>query len=413
MANYDMQSVNYIQLALPVFFVAIGIEALVAWRTRKDWYSLHDSVANLACGSLEQLAELAYKTLIFAVYVLLYEHLRLANWPLESVLAWISCFILVDLGYYWYHRASHRIWLLWAGHGPHHQSEEYNLTVALRQGALERAGSWLFWLPLAIAGFHPLMYLACAQFNNIYQFFIHTRAIDRLGPLEAVFNTPSHHRVHHGKNPAYIDKNFGGVLIIWDRLFGSFAPEQEAPVFGTVSPLRSWNPLWANWVFYVEMAQYMKGLTLLQRLQLPLKPPGWHPDRPEPEIPLVDATTYSKYNTPRQLKHNLLLSLHFGLLLLITTGFLELVKQLNPGQVLLGSGALAMGFIVLAGLIEGRSWYWRAEGLLRLPLSLIALWLLPLPLSVQTIGSLISLLMGLAGLYLQTEPQSSAQPLRS
>lgn len=382
--------INYIQLALPFFFLAIAIEAIYSGVTRSGWYDLHDSLNNLACGSLEQLAELIYKSSLLGVYVLIYESARMATIPNTALWAWAICFVGVDLGYYWFHRASHRIHLIWAGHGPHHQSEEYNLTVALRQGVLERCWSWLFWLPLALLGFSPLMYVACVQFNNIYQFFIHTRAIKSLGPLELVLNTPSHHRVHHGKNPAYIDKNYGGVLIIWDRLFGSFEPEREEPVYGTVKPLSSWSPIWANGVFFADMGSYMHGLSLGQKCQVLFRPPGWRPEMPEPEIPAVSAETYAKYRTPRPLAANLALGLNFIILLQTTTMFLPLAKSLSPGLALLSGSVLAAGFIALAALTEARGWYWRFEGL-RIPLSLLALWQLPLPSAAK---------LGLAGILL-------------
>lgn len=404
--------INYIQLAIPFFFVAIALEALYSGLTRKGWYDLHDSLANLGCGSVEQVIELAYKGLIFTVYVLLYEHARIASIPVEAPLAWIGCFILVDLGYYWYHRASHRIHLLWAGHGPHHQSEEYNLTVALRQGAFERSASWLFWLPLALFGFPPLMYLACLQFNNIYQFFIHTRAVKTLGPLEWVFNTPSHHRVHHGKNPVYIDKNYGGVLIVWDRLFGTFEPESEEPVYGTVTPLSSWNPFWANGVFYTDMARYMRGLPFSHKLQVLWRPPGWHPDQPDPEIPAVSAETYSKYRTPRGLALNSLLALRFVSVLLAATVFLEQVKHLPPLLGWLSGLVLVLGFISAGALAEQQHWFWPSE-LLLLPLSAALIWLLPMPQLWQLAGTGGLLLLALGSLWLlkQAGLSSPQRPL--
>lgn len=405
--------INYIQLAIPFFFGAILLEALYSAWARKGWYDLHDSLNNLACGSLEQLAELAYKTGLLGVYILLFESARLATIPNTAIWAWALCFIGVDLGYYWFHRASHRIHLIWAGHGPHHQSEEYNLTVALRQGALERCFSWVFWLPLALLGFPPLMYVACVQLNNIYQFFIHTRAVRSLGPLEYVFNTPSHHRVHHGKNPAYIDKNYGGMLIVWDRLFGTFEPEREEPVYGTVKPLASWNPLWANGVFFADMRQYMQGLSPGQKWQVLWRPPGWRPEQPIPEIPRVEAASYVKYRTRLPGLANGVLALQFVLLLQTTTLFLPLVKQLPAGLSLLAGSALAAGFVSLAALVEARRWYWPFEGL-RALLSLAALLLMPLGIAWKAGLAVLLLSQGATGLWLRhangagsTEPAPS------
>ena len=147
---------------------------------------------------------------------------------------------------------------MWGSHIPHHQSEEYNLSVALRQGVFQGCFFWLFYLPLAFIGFPPALFILMASIDTLYQFWIHTRTIGKLGPLEWVLNTPSHHRVHHAKNPKYIDKNHAGILIIWDRLFGSFVPETEEPRYGIIKPLRSYNPLWINMHGWVEMWHALK-----------------------------------------------------------------------------------------------------------------------------------------------------------
>ncbi len=188
----------------------------------RDVYRLADSVTDLSCGILQQVVEVFLKTALFAGYAWLFAAHRLFDVPMDAAWAWAACFVGQDFLYYWFHRWSHEVGAGWAAHVVHHQSEEYNLTVALRQGALQPAFSWVFYLPLAVLGFPPAMFLAVSSFNTLYQFWIHTRLIGRLGPLEWVLNTPSHHRVHHGRNPRYIDRNHGGTLIVWDRLFGTF-----------------------------------------------------------------------------------------------------------------------------------------------------------------------------------------------
>lgn len=385
---------NYIQFAIPFFFLFIAIEAIYAHFAGKDWYHLPDSLSDLGCGAFEQIVEVFYKTAILAGYFWLYEQARFFSLNAGHWAVWAACLILVDLGYYWFHRASHRIHLIWAGHGPHHQSEEYNLTVALRQGALERCFSWVFWLPLALLGFPPLVFIACNQLNVIYQFFVHTKAIHRLGFLEHVMNTPSHHRVHHGKNPRYIDKNYGGMFIVWDKLFGTFEPESEAPVYGTVKPLHSWNPLWANAVFFRDMATYMQGRSLGEQLQILWRPPGWTPEHPEPDIPSVNAATYPKYATALPLSFSLVLSLQFGFFLLVSTVFLEQAPTLPLLPRTLAAVALLSGLIAVAGYTENSPWLRWSEPL-RLLLSVVALALLPLPLPLQ--AALAITVVGLTG----------------
>ena len=181
---------SLIHLAIPVFFVLIGVELLAARLLERDVYRLADSVSDLSCGILQQVVEVFLKTALFAGYAWLFARHRLFDVPPGAAWAWAACFVGVDFLYYWFHRWSHEVNAGWAAHVVHHQSEEYNLTVALRQGALQPAFSWVFYLPLAVLGFPPAMFLAVSSFNTLYQFWIHTRLIGRLGPLEWVLNTP-------------------------------------------------------------------------------------------------------------------------------------------------------------------------------------------------------------------------------
>jgi sterol desaturase/sphingolipid hydroxylase (fatty acid hydroxylase superfamily) len=204
---------SYIQLAIPVFFLLIGVELVAARLLERDAYRFSDSLNDLSCGILQQLLEVFLKTALFAGYAWLFAAHRVCEIPAAAAWAWLACFLGVDFCYYWFHRWSHEVNAGWAAHVVHHQSEEYNLSVALRQGAFQPAFSWLFYLPLALVGFPPAMFLAVSSFNTLYQFWIHTRLVGRLGPLEWLLNTPSHHRVHHARNPKYVDRNHGGTLV--------------------------------------------------------------------------------------------------------------------------------------------------------------------------------------------------------
>src|SRR3954471_16192148 len=181
---------NYVVLAIPVFFILIGLELAIARAQEREYYSLSDSVADLGCGLIQQILEAALKTSLFAGYLYLYGRWRLFEIPAHSALAWVGCLVGMDFLYYWFHRKSHEVNAFWAAHVVHHQSEEYNLAVALRQGAFQTGFSWIFYLPLAVAGFPPLMFLTVSSIDTLYQFWVHTRAIKTLGPLEWVLNTP-------------------------------------------------------------------------------------------------------------------------------------------------------------------------------------------------------------------------------
>jgi alkylglycerol monooxygenase len=272
-----MQGINYIVLSIPVFFILMAVEWAIARYIERDVYRLNDSINDLHCGILQQVLGVFSKVVEFSFYVAIFEAWRRFEIP-GAPWAWVVCFLLVDHQYYWFHRVSHEINLPWGAHIVHHSSEEFNLAVALRQGSFQQFFSFVFYLPLAWLGFPPLMFLACSSFNTLYQFWIHTRLIKRLGPIEWVFNTPSHHRVHHGCDDKYLDKNYAGTLIVWDRLYGSFQEEEEEPTYGVTRPLASWNPVWANFHYYADLlAMSRMAPNWSERLKVWVKGPSWKP----------------------------------------------------------------------------------------------------------------------------------------
>ncbi len=239
-------NLNPIVLSIPIFFILIGIELLVERFSQRKLYRLPDAIANLSCGITSQLSGLFLRIFVIGIYQFLFENFAL--FTLEKTwLYWLALVLLVDFAYYWAHRMSHEINLFWGGHVVHHQSEDYNLSVALRQSSLQVVWTFAFSLPIAFLGFDTWDFALISAFNTLYQFWIHTEAINKLPKwVEFIFNTPSHHRVHHGRDPKYIDKNHAGSLIIWDRIFGTFQPEEEKPTYGITKPINSWNPICAN-----------------------------------------------------------------------------------------------------------------------------------------------------------------------
>ena len=268
-----------IVLSIPIFFAFMGLELWVGRRRHRRLYRFADSIANLGNGIGMQVIAAFCLPITVGIYAAVYAHARLATISSRSALAWIGLFFAVDFLYYAYHRASHRVNFLWAGHVVHHSSEEYNYSVALRQSWFgQQLTEWVFYLPLALAGFAPAMFIVTITLNTLYQFFVHTRLVGKLGPLEWVLNTPSHHRVHHAVNPEYVDRNYAGVFIIWDRLCGTFEPEEAAPVYGLVKPLGSFSPLWANLHRWVEIASMSRRTRRLgDKLYAWLAPPEWRP----------------------------------------------------------------------------------------------------------------------------------------
>jgi sterol desaturase/sphingolipid hydroxylase (fatty acid hydroxylase superfamily) len=243
----------------------IGVEYLAARRQRQRVFAGVDTIADLGCAVLSQIAGLAVTAVTIGAYHLTAQWLARQGWSLTlpwsagAWWSWLAVFLLVDLGQYLTHRLSHRVSILWACHEVHHSSGELNYAVAVRNSSLHGLLIWVFFLPGALLGIPWGMVAACYGINVLYQFLLHTRTVGRLGPLEWWFNTPSHHRVHHGREPKYLDRNFGGVLIVWDRLFGTFQEEEEEPNYGP--PLERWNPVWVNAHGFARIARGWREAT--------------------------------------------------------------------------------------------------------------------------------------------------------
>lgn len=355
---------NYILYAIPVFFLLIGVEAIYSRQKHLHLYRFTDAINDLSMGVSQQIFGGVLALLGFSTYVLVYQHARLLELPESHPLTWVAAFILLDLCYYWLHRMSHTINILWGGHAPHHQSEEYNLAVALRQGALQGPLTIPFYLPMAVLGFSPLVYFSVAQLNTIYQFWIHTRAIDKMGPLEAIFNTPSHHRVHHGKNPRYLDRNHAGMFIVWDKLFGTFVPEDEEPVYGTIEPLRSWNPLYAQFQFMIYLFKQAWAspnrfdLVRIWFMRAGWTPQNglkeWHPDEKGAEF-------LKKYDPPMPAGLGPYVLLQFVVVVAVAVAFLMFSKKVPTEQALALALTVFLGLTCLGGMMEARRWAWQLE----------------------------------------------------
>lgn len=289
-------------LALPLFLAAIIVEAWHSRRNGLNRYQLGDSLASLAMMVAAALVEILPRLLALLLFFQLYEISPLRDVIGRQWWAWLLLFVLDDFTYYWFHRANHEVRLLWAGHVNHHSSQYLNLGTALRQGVGERVHKFLFWLWLPLLGFDPAMIITVIGINLFYQFWIHTRAVGKLHPfIEAVFNTPSHHRVHHGSNARYLDRNHGGVLIIWDRLFGTFSAEldEEPVVYGLTSNISSNNPWTVITHEYRAIGRDMgRATNWRDRLRYLLLAPGWSHDGPDKRAaalrPAADASGEAK-----------------------------------------------------------------------------------------------------------------------
>ena len=353
--------------ATPVFFILIGIELLVArWRGR-DAYAGNDAVNSLSLGVISQLVAVFTVTLNIGIYAWCARHLALFHLPADRVAVWLGALLGYDFCYYWLHRKGHEMNILWAAHVVHHQSERYNLSTALRQTGTGPLLSWIFYLPLAILGVPVEVFVVVALIDLLYQFWVHTGEIGKLGWFDRVFCSPSNHRAHHAVNDRYLDKNYGGILILWDRLFGTFVEEDAAdpPVYGTRAPLRSWNPLWANAEVYWHTAQdAWHARRWRDKLLVWVKPPGWRPAGAAERYPATGFDLHRpRYDPPQALPVKVYVLAQFALLLGMVTQFLALAGSAAGLGGLLGYALyLVAGLSVLGALMENRRWAWWAEG---------------------------------------------------
>jgi alkylglycerol monooxygenase len=301
---------NLIALAIPFFLLAIVIEMIVNWRRNAGYYRSNDAINSISAGMLGTTTGYFTKLLPLIAWGYVLEHLSLIDMPPSwfdlsptGVALWVVAAIAWDFCYYWFHRFSHEVSILWAAHAVHHQSEEYNLSTALRQTSTGFLFGWIFYLPLFVLGFPLEVLVTVNAVNLVYQFWVHTRLVGRLGPLEHLFMTPSHHRVHHAQNERYIDRNYGGMLITWDRLFGTFEPERddEPVVFGVRKPLESWNPFRANLQVYDYLLfDARRTRRWRDKIGVWFRRTGWRPADVEAKYPKRnrDLGSFRKFDPP-------------------------------------------------------------------------------------------------------------------
>jgi len=355
---------DLIVYAIPAFFILIGLELLIARMRHTQLYRLNDAITNINCGIAQQVSNIFFKAATFLLYIYLYEHFRLWDIPMNWW-TWILLFIGVDFFYYWFHRYAHEISVFWGTHVVHHQSEDYNLSVALRQSALQTFFSMWFYLPLAWLGFDPMAFLTIASIQTLYQFWIHTQLIGKMPRwFEYVMNTPSHHRVHHAVDPQYIDKNHGGTLIIFDRMFGTFVEEKEAIHYGVTKPLASWNPVWANIDYYKGLWETVRQVRSAGDLYRVLfNKPGWRPDYlGGPIVPQTVPAGRQKYDTDVSVAgFHFYTLLHFVLTLGLSSAVLFMVDNMSSADKVISSLLIFWSVTTNGVLLEQKKWAYRSE----------------------------------------------------
>ena len=348
---------NVIVYAIPVFVVLMAVEFGLGLAMGRNVYRLNDAVGSLAAGILSQISGVFMLALSIVVYVLVYDHFALFALAADDWRVWVGALVAYDFCYYWNHRIDHEVGIFWAAHVVHHQSDHFNLSTALRQPSSGALLGWIFYLPLAIAGVPPVVFVAVGLIDLLYQFWIHTELVGKLGWFDFIFASPSNHRVHHGINDRYLDKNYGGILILWDRLFGTFEEEVETTVFGVRGGLASFDPVSANLSYYATMARLcVAARDWRDKLRVWLKPPGWVPANLRPAGPPApfDLAAVRPYDPPAGAAASLLV---FGALVAMigaTAAFLLAAPTLplaNGFVVFLSMAASLWG---MGALLDGR-----------------------------------------------------------
>ncbi len=382
-----------------LFIVGKLAEFIYSYSKQKQYYTYQSFLINISIALLQQLTDTFNKIVFFMGFVFVQEHYsiqRILHWkeleidfpftlsshfPFLQVngymlFIWLFILVVADFCQYWLHRLSHEVNIMWAGHIVHHSMEEYNYTIALRQSFIESIYTWIFYLPLAFFGIPWQLFIMAYAISLIWQFFVHTRLIGKLGFLENILATPSHHRVHHGKNPQYIDKNYGALFIVWDKFFGTFEPEDEAVDYGITVPLQTQNPIWVNIHHHLHIFRMIsKTKGFINKGKIFFGKPAF--------IPLDIESEYQKLKLltkPNEIRLPAVKSVYlfFNFLFTALSGFL-LVQYFeatfNIFSFLPLALLIAFSFAVNIALLERKKWADYAEVLKLLSVLAIGLWM--------------------------------------
>ncbi len=364
---------DLIALAIPFFLLAVMAEAGVDRMRGTGFYRANDAVNSLSAGTISTTTGYFTKLLPGVISAWVLQHLALIDvdpalfdFSLQGLALWALALLAFDFCYYWKHRFGHEISVLWAAHSVHHQSEDYNLSTALRQTSTDFVFGWIFYLPLFLLGMPFEIFVTVNALDLIYQFWVHTQVIRKLGWLDRVMVTPSNHRVHHAQNERYIDKNYGGIFVLWDRLFGTFQEEldDEPVVFGVRKPLQSWNPFWANLQVYNYLwFDALRARRWTDKLTIWFRRTGWRPKDVEAQFPKhrADIASFRKFDPPTDpaVRRYVLAQMVLTAVFVLGTGLLLATKGI--GAIVVPCIAIWTALLSLGFLSEAKPYAFRFE----------------------------------------------------
>ncbi len=402
---------SLILYAIPFFLGCIALEYVISKRNAQQVYRFHDAVTSLNIGFISETIRSVLKLMSIFVYALVVDQVAAFEWDLKNPAVWVVAFFMYDFFYYWAHRSGHEVNLLWASHVVHHSSEEFNLSTALRQSWTNQIFYWIFYLPMAIVGIPVKVFVITALVSALYQFWSHTRLVGKLDWADRIFVTPSNHRCHHGRNDYCIDKNYGGTLIIWDRIFGTYTEERddEPVVYGTLTPLNSWNPVWGNFKNYTTLWRDMRDAKgWREKLYIVFAPPG-----------LINTNTNSSVQTPEPITQRFATPvtrwqqiygwLASGVVLALVIELLRVAPDLSwPARVVF-TVTIILNTAGLSRIFEGRAGAVKLEAsrcLLMFGCLGAGMWFYPLP-DIARFMAVVILMVSLVLLFLLQRDQSS------
>ena len=355
-----MENINYLAFAIPAFFIFLYLEYALAVRLNKTHlFKYESSVSNVSIGIAERLLNLFIAASFYNLFYYVYEHYALFNIP-NVWWVWILLILATDFVWYWYHRLGHEVNFLWAAHIVHHQSEEFNLSVSARITTFQALIRNVFWCLLPFVGFHPLMVVVILSVHGAYSFFTHTQMIGKLGWLEHILITPSLHGVQHASDEKYLDKNYGDVFVFWDKMFGTFQQEEEAPKYGLTHPIKSYSFLWQHFHYYLEILEACKRE---QGFVNKLKIVFGHPATLDQDIRPVLEKRFLQHKPDTQFRFKFKRYLNLQLIICVlfltfTTAFFE---TFDLSDKFFAAGFVLITLINCGALLEQRKWIYYLE----------------------------------------------------
>lgn len=400
---------NIILMAVPGFFILIAIEMLINHLKGTNYYRLNDAINSLSMGMLSRVTGAMYALIPFSLYAYSYQSYALFSWE-DNWVTYITAFVLYDFCYYWNHRIGHVVNIGWASHVIHHSSEEYNLTTALRQTSIPNPLGALCFVPLAFFGFEPWLLLAVGSLNLIYQYWVHTQIIDRMPEwFEAVFVTPSNHRVHHAKNKIYVDKNYGGVFILWDRFFKTFQPElkEEKVVFGISTQLASWNPIWGNVKVLGSLMKDAWGTkNWFDKFTLWFRKTGYRPADMEKKFPVIKSNAAGdKYDPALTKASKWYIFIQYLYIAPGLLSFMALIQTMKPAEVIISGLTLTFALFSLGKVQENSPQSMILETIKFVLCSLTAAWIFMANPTIGITVAAVSTAMLILFMFIQKQEQ--------